>query len=124
MACYIDGLTIDPEKVILKINSEEIIAKSAKPVCDTNQSFQAISDMSEKGVHNICLCQNNQSLTDAKTNPIPLNNIWYCYDLIFDTEVPSPDAKFSISISDIQINGSFHDSIDIDFEKEEWTSFF
>ncbi len=118
-----DGLTFDPQEIFLNIGPEKIRTKSIKPVCDNELSLRTISEMSAKGVYNICLCQDENNFIKSNPNNIPANDIWYCYDLIFDTQVPYPDEELSLSVSGVKMNGRPYEIAEIYFEKEEWSHY-
>ena len=50
---------------------------------------------------------------------IPACDVWTCFDLTFETKVPMPDDKFSISISGLKLNSVSYDIPKIYFEVEK-----
>ena len=115
------GLSFAPQMTELKINGkitkpqggsayrmpEKEITKRVRNNVDAGSVFCTGEIESEDYTHEYFLLKN----TD-----------WYCYDLIFDAEVPSPKNDFSISLPGIYSDGARLDVPEIKFKASYFNS--
>ena len=127
-------LSVDLSKTILKVGAITISPSMVRPACHTSIEYvkaykRYLTDSNQSELlsegqrrHNICVSDCFNTINVSMHNPatIPSDNLWYCFDVVFDIEAPNPNEHFSLKLTDINIDSKVLSLPVIDFETKKY----